>query len=394
MFQGLQKIEPDGLIALIAAFKEDPRPEKIDLGVGVYQDRYGQTPIMAAVKAAEQRLLQAEDSKSYQGMAGDPLFNERVAQLTLGNQAPAAERLCVIHTPGGSGALRVAAEVVLKASPDATVWVSAPTWVNHIPLISSVGLKMQEYPYYDPATNSVDFAAMMAALEKVAAGDVVVLHGCCHNPSGADLTNEQWQALADLALQKGFVPLIDLAYQGLGDGIDEDAFSARLMAERLPELIVTVSCSKNFGLYRERTGAAIFVSESADHNERVVGQGMAAARRLYSMPPAHGAAVVAEILGDRELRSNWIRELDEMRSRITAMRELLVKQLVAQGAARDFSFIARQKGMFSFLGITPEQVRQLRNEFAIYMAASSRINVAGLRPENIGHLAQAICTLD
>lgn len=390
MFQHLKEMQPDGLIALIAAFQQDPRPEKIDLGVGVYQDEQGRTPVMQAVKAAEKKLLETEITKSYQGMAGDPVFNERITQLTLGNTPLSSERICTIQTPGGSGALRVAAEVVLKVDIGATVWVSTPTWINHIPLISSVGLPMREYPYYNDVTHQVDFDAMCAALAEVPAGDIVLLHGCCHNPSGADLNQEQWRALTELASKNGFIPLIDLAYQGLGDGLDEDVYGVRLMASSLPELIITVSCSKNFGLYRERVGAALFITEQARQTALVTGQAMAAARRLYSMPPAHGAAVVSEILGARQLSDIWREELTAMRDRINIMRSLMVKQLQEEGIADGFRFIEQQKGMFSFLGITPAQVQQLKSDAAIYMADNSRINVAGLRPENVAHLAKAI----
>lgn len=395
MFQSLEKMEPDALIALIAAVKQDERRQKIDMGVGVYQDESGNTPVMRAVKEAEAQLLDVERTKSYQSMAGDPVFNERIMQMVLGESVVNSirTRACCIQTPGGSGALRIASEVILKASPQSSVWVSTPTWINHIPLIGGAGLMLKEYPYYDELRRQLDFGAMMDVLSQVPAGDVVLLHGCCHNPSGADLNREQWQAVTQLAQKNGFVPMIDIAYQGLGDGPDEDAYGIRLMAEQLPELIVTVSCSKNFGLYRERAGAVLFFSGNNGQIDRVAGQAMTSARRMYSMPPAHGAAVVSIILGDKRLNHLWQQELAEMRMRITTMRQLLVKLLADNGADMDFSFIERQKGMFSFLGLTPDQVKRLRHDSAIYMADSSRINVAGIRPGNVESLAAAICDL-
>ena len=392
MFQSLSAVKQDALISLIEKYRQDPREQKVDLGVGVYQDEQGSTPVMRAVKQAETQLLEEELTKSYQGMAGDPVFNERITELVLGKPLADSEvyRTRCIQTPGGSGALRIAAEVILAASPQSNVWVSRPTWVNHIPLIGGTGLTMREYPYYDSRHRQVDFSAMMDALSKIPAGDVVVLHGCCHNPSGADLSREQWQTLAELAQQKGFIPLVDIAYQGLGDGLDDDAYGVRLMAEKLPELIVAVSCSKNFGLYRERTGAAIFLSENGEEADTVAGHAKSTARRLYSMPPAHGAAVVSIILGSQQLHTLWQKELNEMKERIIAMRQLLVQKLAVSSSGRDYSFIEKQKGMFSFLGLSPENVESLRETSAIYMADSSRINLAGINSGNIDHLVEAI----
>jgi len=392
MFENLNRLEADPILGLMAAFRADPRSRKVDLGVGVYQDESGQTPIMAAVKEAESRLLASERTKTYQGIAGDPAFNERLLELMLGADHPAltASRARSIQTPGGCGALRIGAEVIRRARPGARVWVSAPTWANHIPLIGGAGLELCEYPYYDPVRRGVDFDAMMSALAEVARDDVVLLHGCCHNPTGADLGPEEWRALTELAERKGFTPFIDIAYQGLADGIEEDAYGVRLMAGALPELIIASSCSKNFGLYRERTGAVAFIAESAAAADAVASHAMAAARQIYSMPPAHGAAIVAEILGDPELRRSWLDELGEVRARISSMRRLLAERLAGNDAGIDFGFVPRQKGMFSFLGISAAQVSALREEYGVYMIGSTRINLAGINPVNIDYVADSI----
>jgi len=299
-------------------------------------------------------------------------------------------RIKSIQAPGGSGALRVGAEVIQRARPDAEIWVGVPTWPNHVPLMSSAGLKIKEYPYYDLSSHEINFSGMMDALRQVPAGDIVLLHGCCHNPTGADLSRDQWDQIADLALERGFIPYIDTAYQGLGDGLDEDAYSLRMMAERLPELVVASSCSKNFGLYRERTGSITFIAESAEQVEVVASQAMAVARQTYSMPPAHGALLVSLILGDQELRAAWQTELDEVRHRIQSMRGLLAEGIQNNAAGQDFSHIVRQKGMFSFLGLKPEQLDALREDYGIYIVSSSRVNLAGINSSNIGYLCDSI----
>lgn len=392
MFENLNRLEADPILGLMAAFRADPRSRKVDLGVGVYQDESGQTPIMAAVKDAESRLLASEQTKTYQGIAGDPAFNERLLELVFGpdHAVLRAARARSIQTPGGCGALRIGAEVIRRARPGARVWVSAPTWANHVPLIGGAGLELCEYPYYDAARRGVDFDAMMSSLADVAPGDVVLLHGCCHNPSGADLDHAEWNALAELAQRNGFTPFIDIAYQGLADGVEEDAYGVRLMARELPEVIVASSCSKNFGLYRERTGAVAFIGGSEAMAEAVASHAMAAARQIYSMPPAHGAAIVAEILVDAELRRRWLEELAEVRSRIASMRELLAARLAENDAGIDFGFIPRQKGMFSFLGISAAQVETLRREYGVYMIGSTRINLAGINPGNIDYVADSV----
>jgi aspartate aminotransferase len=298
-----------------------------------------------------------------------------------------------MQAPGGCGGLRLAAEFIKSANPDATVWVSDPTWANHIPLLGSAGLKIESYPYYDRSTHSVRFDEMLAALKKIEKGDLVLLHGCCHNPCGADLNHTQWRAIRDVALEQGFTVFIDLAYQGLGDGLEEDVYGVRLMAESLPELIVVSSCSKNFGLYRERTGAFTLICEDEQSTTAATTQIAAAARAMYSMPPDHGAAVVALILTDTDLRTEWDAELAAMRGRINLLRAKFVKQIQQVGIDKDFSFIEREKGMFSFLGVSHDQVQTLVNDYSIYLVNSSRINVAGINDENVEYLSKSLAAV-
>jgi aspartate/tyrosine/aromatic aminotransferase len=370
-------------------FRDDTRPNKVDLGVGVYKDDAGNTPIMASVHEAERRLLEGETTKSYVGPAGAAGFNEAMARLILGNTNSLIRdgRISVIQTPGGCGALRMAAEFFRLCQPDTTVWVSTPTWANHMPLLGGAGLNIREYPYLNRETLTVDFAAMLETLEGARAGDVVLLHGCCHNPSGADLTFEQWQAITQLIQRKGLLPFVDMAYQGLGEGIEEDAAGVRYLAGQVPEMVIAASCSKNFGLYRERTGALMLISATGVINTAATSQLLSVVRSHYSMPPAHGAAIVETILGDDALRAEWQSELSGMCERILGLRHAFADALAPVG---DFGFIARQRGMFSFLGITPEQVRQLREEHGIYMLESSRVNVAGLNNQVLLRVASAI----
>lgn len=392
MFESLKPVAIDPILGLMMAFKADERAEKIDLGVGVYQDDRGRTPVMASVKEAESRLMAVENTKAYQGMAGDPEYNQRMLDLLFGSDHSilGSGRIKSIQAPGGSGALRVGAEVIRKARPDAVLWVGVPTWPNHIPLLGSAGFNIREYPYYDIESRQVNVEAMMETLRQVPAGDMVLLHGCCHNPTGADLTKQQWDDIADLALERGFIPFIDTAYQGLGDGLDQDAYGIRMMAERLPELVIASSCSKNFGLYRERTGSITFIAETPERADIVVTQAMSTARSIYSMPPAHGALLVSMVLGDEALRNQWQMELEEVRQRIVSMRQLLCGSLKNNAAGMDFSHIEKQKGMFSFLGITTPQLERLRSEFGIYIVSSTRINLAGVNSNNIGHLTESL----
>ncbi|MDG1243987.1 MAG: aspartate/tyrosine/aromatic aminotransferase [Porticoccaceae bacterium] len=395
MFENLKPVAIDPILGLMVAFKADNRAEKIDLGVGVYQDDRGRTPVMASVKEAESRLMELETTKSYQGMAGDPDYNQRMMELLLGKDHSilSTGRVKSIQAPGGSGALRVGAEVIRRARPESKLWVGIPTWPNHIPLLGSAGFDIKQYPYYDMDARQVDTEKMMETLRQVPVGDLVLLHGCCHNPTGADLTNEQWDSIADLALERGFIPFIDTAYQGLGNGLDQDAYGMRMMAERLPEVIIASSCSKNFGLYRERTGSITFIAETSEQADIVVSQAMSTARSIYSMPPAHGALLVSMVLGDPQLRSQWETELEEVRLRIKSMRNLLCDSLENNAAGMDFSHIKRQNGMFSFLGITTPQLERLRTEFGIYIVSSTRINLAGVNSNNIKHLTQSLLTV-
>jgi aspartate aminotransferase len=395
MFENLKPVAIDPILGLMVAFKADNRAEKIDLGVGVYQDDRGRTPVMASVKEAESRLMELETTKSYQGMAGDPDYNQRMMELLLGKDHSilSTGRVKSIQAPGGSGALRVGAEVIRRARPESKLWVGMPTWPNHIPLLGSAGFDIKQYPYYDVDARQVDTDKMMETLRQVPVGDLVLLHGCCHNPTGADLTNEQWDSIADLALERGFIPFIDTAYQGLGNGLDQDAYGMRMMAERLPEVIIASSCSKNFGLYRERTGSITFIAETSEQADIVISQAMSTARSIYSMPPAHGALLVSMVLGDPQLRSQWEAELEEVRLRIKSMRNLLCNSLENNAAGMDFSHIKRQNGMFSFLGITTPQLERLRTEFGIYIVSSTRINLAGVNSNNIEHLTQSLLTV-
>ncbi|MDO6440725.1 amino acid aminotransferase [Marinobacter sp. 2_MG-2023] len=389
MFEALEQLPQDPILQLMQTFRADTRPDKVDLGIGVYKDDEGNTPIMTAVHEAERRLLEGETTKSYVGPAGAAGFNDAMARLILGgsNSLIRDGRTSVIQTPGGCGALRMAAEFLRLCQRDTTVWVSTPTWANHMPLLGGAGLKIREYPYLNRETLTVNFSAMLDTLESAEAGDVVLLHGCCHNPSGADLTFDQWRAVTQLILRKGLLPFVDMAYQGLGEGLDADAAGLRYLAGQVPEMVVAASCSKNFGLYRERTGALVLISATEAINKAATSQLLSVVRAHYSMPPAHGAAIVETILDDDVLRAEWQLELGGMCERILGLRHAFADALAPVG---DFGFISRQRGMFSFLGITPEQVGRLREEHGIYMLESSRVNVAGLNERVLPQVASAI----
>ena len=392
MFQSLQALPPDPILGLTATFKTDANPNKIDLGMGVYKDGVGNTPIMKAVKQAEKIILQSQDSKTYVGPNGAADYNETIAKLILGQDLfqSLGKRRVTVQTPGGCGGLRLAAEFIGKANAEATVWVSDPTWANHKPLIGSAGLKFKSYPYYDHESHSVKFIDMLKILQQVPQGDLVLLHGCCHNPSGADLSPEQWEAVRDVALQQGFNVFIDLAYQGMGTGLEEDVHGVRLLAESLPELIIVSSCSKNFGLYRERTGAVTLVCDSEESCATASTVLTAAARANYSMPPDHGAAIVQLIMNTPELRSSWEEELKEIRDRINRLRSQFVQKLKDAEIARDFGFIENEKGMFSFLGVDTGQIKTLIENYSIYLVNSSRINVASINDNNIDYLVNSL----
>jgi aspartate aminotransferase len=392
MFERLERMPDDPILGLMAAFRADPNARKVDLGVGVFRDDRGETPVLDAVRRAERALLETQATKTYVAPAGNPAFNQAMERLTLGAGHPAlaAGRVRTIQGVGGCGALRLGAELIHTAAPQSVIHVSTPTWANHVPLLTGCGLRLERYPYYDSATGGIRRDAMLGALDALPADSIVLLHAACHNPTGADLSPEDWRAVLDIVRRRRLLPFIDMAYQGLGAGVDEDAFAIRLFAAELPEVLVAVSCSKNFGLYRERAGALHIIADSAHAAEAALSQQVRIARRLYSMPPDHGAAIVARVLGDEPLRGLWRQELEGMRRRIAELRQHLVRALAAACPSRDFGFIARQRGLFSFLGVTPEQVRALRAEHHVYMTEDSRINIAGLRSDNIEYFAQAV----
>lgn len=395
MFETLKPLPPDAILGIMTLFRADQHPGKIDLSVGVYQDEKGRTPVLECVKRAERAILDKQDTKTYVAIAGNAVFNKGAEELIYGPSHPAlkAGRVTTVQAPGGSGALSVAGHLLSRAKPNARVYLSDPSWPNHLPLLKTAGLTLENYPYYDYRNHRVDFDAMAAKLETANAGELVLIHGCCHNPSGADLSNEQWQALTALCERRGLVPFVDFAYQGLAEGLEQDAYGARLMAERLPEVVIVTSCSKNLGLYRERVGAASFVSATAEQSKLALANAMNVARGIYSMPPDHGAAIAGKVFSDGELAALWAKELEEMRGRLNSLRKLLVVKLAERDTPMDFSFIAKERGLFSFLGITREQVIRLREEFHVYMIESSRINIAGINHANVDYVADSIAAV-
>ena len=392
MFETINPAPEDSILGLTVAFQKDSNPNKVNLGVGVYKDGGGQTPVLSTVKEAEERLLRSEATKSYLPIDGLAAYAALSQQIVFGSEHDilSAGRAATVQTPGGTGALRVAADFVRRIFPSATVWLSDPTWPNHPNVFGSAALQVQTYPYFEAETNGVAFDRMMAALETIPKGDVLLLHGCCHNPTGADLSPQQWQAVAAVCADRGILPLLDFAYQGFGDGLDEDATGVRIVAEQCRELLVATSYSKNFGLYNERVGALTLVAGSAEAADAASSHMKICVRTNYSNPPAHGGQIVAEILGDPELRQRWEVELAEMRNRINDMRHLFVESLDEQGAGRDFSFIAHQRGMFSYSGLTPAQVQALRDRHSVYIVGSGRINVAGMTEANMDYLCAAV----
>ncbi|MDJ1157007.1 amino acid aminotransferase [Chelatococcus sp. SYSU_G07232] len=390
MFKSLSPLPPDPLLALIDLHRADPRPRKVDLGVGVYRDERGETPVMQAVKKAEQRLWQEQRTKSYLGPGGDLAFFARLRDLVLGADHPAvvAGRVAGVQTPGGTGALRLAADLVRRSASDARIFVGTPSWPNHVPIMATAGIDCRTHPYFDVAMQSVLVDVMVAALGEGRANDAVLLHGCCHNPAGADLDAQGWARVEKALSARGLVPVIDLAYHGLGDGLEQDLAPARGIAARLPRAILCVSCSKNFALYRDRVGAILVVTESAEEARVVQSVLESAARVLWSMPPDHGAAAARLVLEDEELRAEWRAELDTMRARIAGLRQALAAAGRAAGLKLDA--IARQKGMFSTLPLTPAAVEGLRRDHAIYAAPSGRINVAGLTLEDVAPVVEAL----
>ncbi len=388
MFESLPEPKLDGIIALMQAFADDPRLGKIDLGVGVYRDEVGRTPVMQAVKAAEQHIIDTQQSKSYLSLAGDGAFLEQMEALLLGGAVP-SDRVAAVATPGGTAAVRQICELIRLARPEATIWVSAQTWPNHGPLIAAAGLASRPYRYLDAATGTLDRAGMMADLEQAGAQDVVLLHGCCHNPTGVDPSPEDWAEIAALLNRRGALPFIDMAYQGFGEGLDADAGGLRHLAARLPEVLVVASCSKNFGLYRERVGLAMAVVP-APQRARLAGTLAGLNRKIFAFPPDHGGRVVSTILGDTHLRHMWQAELEQMRGRVAENRSALAAALREALGSDRFGFIADQQGMFSLLPLTSEQIAALREAHGIYMLGDGRMNMAGLNDQSVPVLAQAM----
>jgi aspartate/tyrosine/aromatic aminotransferase len=391
MFQ-LDLAPADPILGLTETFKADTHPDKINLGVGVYQDATGKTPILKAVTQAETRLLETETSKSYLSIPGVPEVATYTQELLFGaGHAIIKEgRAKTAQTPGGTGALRVAADFLLRAAPKATVWISNPSWANHQAIFEAAGFPVKDYRYYDKASQGLDGEGFMADLEGVSEGDVVILHGCCHNPSGIDLDQTAWEAIAAQAKAKNLICLVDFAYQGFGEGIEEDRAGLHVLLDAGLAVLVASSYSKNFGLYNERIGAITVVEETANDAVNAFSHVQAAIRAIYSSPPAHGGKIVATILGDSALKALWIQELADMRARIKEMRQAFVQGMADRQQTVDFDFINHQKGMFSFSGLTQEQVLKLRADNHIYIVGSGRINVAGITPANIDPLCDAI----
>ncbi len=392
MFQHLDRLNPDAILGLMAQFRADPSAQKVDLGVGVFRDLAGNTPVLDCVRRAEQAVLAAQSTKSYVAAAGRVEFNDAVEQLVLGeaSRARGARRVRTAQTPGGCGALRVGAELIRAAAPKTTVHVSDPTWGNHVPLLGNSGLALERYPYYDAARRKLRFEDMLERLGRAEPGTVVLVHACCHNPTGADLAPGEWNRLIELLLERQLTPFLDLAYQGFGSNLEDDVAGIRAVVDAVPEALIAVSYSKNLGLYRERVGAIITLSETESRADAVQSQVLQIARGIYSMPPDHGAAIAARVFADPELRSRWIEELAAMRNRIADMRRLLAAHLRSATREATFDFLEHQRGMFSLLGVPGPVVEALRTRHHIYMLGDSRMNLAGITPDNVEYVAQAI----
>jgi aspartate aminotransferase len=395
MFDHVNAVPPDPILGIISAYAADSNPKKIDLGIGVYRDEQGNTPILECVKKAEQILDSTQTTKSYLGPPGVKGFNSAITQLIFGaNSAALAEdRVRTVQTPGGTGALRVGADLIKAVTPEATVWLSDPTWANHNAIFPAAGLKTDVYPYFDGESSELRFDDMMNALRERCPGDVVLFHACCHNPCGVSPNPEQWEAITSLAADRGFTPMVDMAYLGFERGIEEDALSVRLFAEKCPELILASSCSKNFAVYRERVGAISIIGKSSEKAGNVLTVINSLTRQNYSMPPTHGTGIIDIILHDEELTELWLSEVTGMRDRINGLRKTLVEKIHAAGIGKDFSFLERQSGMFSFLGLSVEQVTRLREEFSIYTVNSARVNIASFNDSNIDYFVEALRTV-
>jgi aspartate aminotransferase len=391
IFANLDKLPPDPILGVTAAFRADPSPDKIDLGVGVYRDDAGNTPVPAAVRDAERALLDAQATKTYVGPMGNAEFNQRIVEMALGPlAAKLKDRTTTIQTVGGCGALRVGAELIRASRPKAIVNVSDPTWANHEPLLGSSGLALERYPYYEAASRGVAFERMLENFGRLPSGAIVLLHACCHNPTGADLDAGQWSALAEVIESRGLVPFVDLAYQGFGDDLETDVRGLRLLAARVPQLLLALSCSKNFGLYRERTGALAVIAGNATAAAAIATHQARTARRMYSMPPDHGAAIAARLLGDLALRAAWESELAGMVSRMKALRVLLAGHLAARRPETDFSWVIRHRGMFSLAGLDSAAIGELRSTHHVYVPPDGRINIAGVNDANVDRVADSI----
>ncbi|MBT0958468.1 aspartate/tyrosine/aromatic aminotransferase [Alphaproteobacteria bacterium KMM 3653] len=396
MFENIQSRGVDQILAMMQTFKADARETKVDLIVGVYKDAKGDVPVMRAVKEAERRLIEAEDTKTYVGISGDPVFRGQVPALLLGAGSPviAQERVASLQTVGGSGALRVGCDLLNAVMPAQKIWVSTPTWANHVPIATDAGLTVDTYPYFRPSDRGLDFEAMMAHLEAHSkAGEILLLHACCHNPTGVDMSLEQWQIVTDFVVERGLIPYVDCAYQGLGNGMEEDAAGLRIMAEKVPEMVLASSFSKNFGIYRERTGALSVIAKTPEDLTKTLKAAETLIRSNYSMPPSHGARIVATVFDDADLTADWRSELDEMRVRIAEVRQELRAKLEARQVTQDLAFLTDQNGMFSYTGFNPEQVTKLREDHGIYTAGDGRINVAGLTPENLDAVADGFAAV-
>jgi len=392
MLDQLKAIPPDPILGISSAFAKDPNPHRIDLGIGVYRDESGSTPMLQSVVEAEKRLLAAQTSKSYLGPTGVVGFNSAIAGLTFGSSSEAllAGRIRTVQTPGGTGALRVSAELVKAANPAARIWVSEPTWPNHLAIFPAAGVPVETYPYFDKETSSLRFDDMLDCLRQRGPGDAVLFHACCHNPSGVSPNAAQWENISNLAAERGFLPLVDLAYQGFEKGLEDDNLAVRLFTQKCPELIVATSCSKNFAVYRERVGAIAVVAVNAQKAADIETNIHALTRKNYSMPPAHGPAVIDVLLHDQDLEALWRTEVTAMRNRINTLRSTLVEKIRISGIQRDFSFLQRQSGMFSFLGLSVAQVKRLREEFSIYTVDSARANIASFNARNIDYFVAAL----
>lgn len=395
LFCGLAPLGDDPILLVSKMFHACDNPNKVDLGVGVYKDAKGHTAILNSVKKAEKYLVENQETKTYLSPAGNPEFNRLIQEMMLGSDHVAVKegRVSTFQTPGGTGGVRIGLEFVKKCNPKANIWISAPTWPNHTAITKSLGLTPKEYRYYDIKGGEFLYKKMLEDLGRAEAGDVVILHGCCHNASGADLNHDQWNELADLMKERGLVPFVDFAYQGFGDGIEEDSYAAKLMAEKLPEALIASSCSKNFAMYRDRAGAITLISSSSDIQSTNASHLLGAVRANYSMPPDHGAAVAAHILGNADLKAEWMAEVDGMRNRVKKMRTLFVGLMNEKAPNSGFGYIAAQKGMFSYLTLTAEQIQILINDHYIFFMGNGRVNMAGLTEDNIGYVTDAIASL-